>query len=171
MKNINQYILEKAMAAGICEPGALEIATAGSVDELLAYYRRGIDFCLEHNFPSNEDLVRLAGGMLAGHGIYVDDEVLVGDADFTVLLGACTGKVSASGFNVSQLFVKHRSTVAVEVVDNAFVVIDCFDDAVVDVSATGKCKVLVNVYGQAQVTTTKADNAIIKIVHKKKTTY
>jgi hypothetical protein len=171
MGTINEYILEKAKAAGICEPGALEIAKAGTVDELLAFYRRGIDFCLEKNFPSTGDLVKLGGDKLKEHGIWVDQPVAVRDAEFTVLLGASNGKVSVSRFTVSQMFVKHQSAVAVDAAENAFVVIDCFDDSVISVTASGNSKVLINVYGQAKVTHVTADSATIKIVHKNKVAY
>lgn len=140
MGNINQYILQKALEAGICEPGALEIAQAGTVEDLLAFYRRGIDFCLLHNFPSNDDLVKLGGDLLSTYGIYVDGRPVVRDHEFIVLLGECSASLAVSGFTASQVFVKHQSIANLTASDNVFAVIDCFDNAAVNVIASGNSK-------------------------------
>jgi hypothetical protein len=75
------------------------------------------------------------------------------------------------GYAVSQLFVKHSSKATINVFDDAFVVIDCFENAVLDIKASGNSKVMVNVYRYAQVTHNAKDNAIIKVVHKNKNSY
>jgi hypothetical protein len=171
MENLNKYILNKAKEAGICEPGALEIAKAGTVDELLAYYRRGIDFCLEKNFPSNEELVKLGGDKLKAHGIYVDAEVSLKNIEFSVLLGASNGYFTLDGYTVSELYFKGDTKAEINVCDNAFVVIDCFDESSIEINAYGHSKVLVNIYGRAKVAHASNSNAIIKVVHKNKATY
>jgi hypothetical protein len=172
MEKINEYILKKAIQSGICEPGAEIIAGIQTVDELLAYYRKGIDFCLSNNFPSNEDLLRLAGvDVLDKYGIWVDGGVNSINPDFSVALGRCTGLITINNYIVSHLFIKHQSTIAVNVSDNAFVVIDCFDDAAVSVTALENSKVLLNIYGNAKVNHTTQRNAIVKIVHKNKASY
>lgn len=171
MENINQYILDKANEAGVCEAGALGIAHAANVDELLAIYVKHIDFCLSSGFLANEDLLRLAGDRLSAHGIYIDAAVELKEQEFAVLLGTFNGKMTASGYTVAQLFVKDNSSVAVEVSGNAFVVIDCFDDAVVNVTATDDCKVLVNIYGNPEVAHHCKGNAVVKVVRKGRAGY
>lgn len=171
MKNLGNYILKKARIAGICEPWADLVGTTDSVGELLKLYVKGIDFCLEKNFPSNADLMRLGGKVLEKYGIHVDKEVSGIGADFTVLLGTCKAKLQYGSFSAAQLFVKHSSVANVFAYDNAFVMIDCFDNAVVNVTAYGNSKVVVNVYKYAQITQKASDNAIIKVVHKNKSSY
>lgn len=169
---LNKYILEKAKLAGICKPWAEQIATATSVDELMEMYVKGIDFCLEKDFPSSPDLVRLAGDKLHEYGIYVDQTGLaLKNSKFAVLLGTCGADLHYDHFSVGQVFVKHNSCANVKTSDNSFLVIDCFDTARLTVTAYGNSKVLINVYGQAKVTTNKVSNGIIKIVHKNKSTY
>lgn len=171
MDRINKYILEKAKEAGICEEWAGLIPSVGGVDGLLAMYVKGIDFCLEKNFPSNEDLVRLGGDRLAGHGVYIDKAVDLPSGDFIVLLGECTGNIHISGYSSTQLFIKHTSSATINAYGNAFVMIDCFDNTTLDVVASGNSKVVINVYGAAKVTHAVTDKAIIKIVHKNKASY
>ncbi|MBB6126966.1 hypothetical protein [Mucilaginibacter lappiensis] len=171
MGQLSSYILQKAREADICEPWAEQIAETDNVDSLLAMYVQGIDFCLEKNFPSNEDLVILGGHKLKAYGIYVDAVIDCPVQDFIVLLGDCSGKIYKSGFSASQIFVKHRSASTIHVSENAFVMIDCFDDTTVDLVASGNGKVAINVYGNANVTHQALDNSIVKIIHKNKTTY
>jgi hypothetical protein len=171
MQQLNKYIISKAKEAGICEDGALALARAADIDEMLTIYRRGIDFCLSANFPIIEDLILLGGDTLSAHGIWIDQTMMVKGAEFTVLLGRCVGNLQYQGYTVSELYVKHQSTAKVTISGNAFLVIDCFDDTSLQLAAYGDSKVLVNIYGSAKVTSTRADNAIIKTVNKQKASY
>ncbi|AMR34131.1 hypothetical protein A0256_23115 [Mucilaginibacter sp. PAMC 26640] len=168
---LHEYILRKAKEAGICKPWADMIAQGMSAGQLLKLYREGIDFCLEHNFPTNDDLVRLGGPLLVQAGIYIDATVHLSNSDFTVLLGKSHAAIEYSGYGASQLFVKHNSACNVSAADNAFIMIDCFDSAQVTVAASGNSRVIINVYGSAKVTTTINDSSFIKVVNKNKETY
>lgn len=169
---MKEYILNAAQEKGICQPWVELIAGVQGVDELLQMYVDGIDFCLTNNFPSNDDLLRLAGNRLPDYGICVDKQRLaLKNSKFTVLLGESEAHLQSTGFTVSQVFVKHTSFTEVVAVDNAFVVIDCFDNSKVDVTAYDHSKVLVNVYGEAKVSHHMEGDAVIKIVQKHKNTY
>jgi hypothetical protein len=169
MRTINNYILKKAKEAGICQEWADMIPHVDSVDGFLAMYKRGIDFCLEKNFPSNDDLLRLGGDRLEGHGIFVDAAVDLPEGDFIVCLGESAGIIYADGHQTIQIYIKHTSQLTVIAKQNSFVVIDCFDQSTVDVEAYGAAKVLVNVYGSAQVT--QSGTGTIKTIHKNKQSY
>jgi len=171
MEMLSQYILKKALKADICEPWAKMIANTDSVDALLAMYVKGIDFCLEKNFPDNDDLVNLGGDKLEQYGIYVDRIIDCPSNDFLVFLGRCNGLAIANGFAANQIFIKHECDMAIKVAENAFVVIDCFDSSKLELAASGNSKVMVNVYGDAQVSHITYDNAIIKVINKNKKSY
>jgi hypothetical protein len=79
MIELNEYILQKAIEANICEEWADKIASASGSAELMDMYCKGIDFCLSNNFPSNNYLVKLAGDELVKHGVYVDGVITVED--------------------------------------------------------------------------------------------
>jgi len=171
MENLSQYILEKTLKADICQPWAEMIANTDSVDAMLAMYVKGIDFCLEKNFPENNDLINLGGDKLEQYGIYVNRVIDYPAGDFLVFLGRCEGSVIANGYAANQIFVKHESVITVKVSENAFVVIDCFESSRLELSAFDNSKVMVNVYGDAKVSHITYDNAVIKVVHKNKRSY
>ena len=170
MEELRKYILECALANGVlCDPGAEGIATAKSIDDLLEMYIKYIDYSLEHNFPSNKDLLRIAGDYLPGYGIHIDKGFGQINSRFSVLLGACKASLMYSGYAVAQVFVKHQSTADLVLKDNVFVVLDCFDNSIVSVVAEGNSKITINMYGNAKIT--KSGNGTIKIIHKLKDTY
>ena len=169
---LNDYILKKALEADICKPWAEQIAAAPNVDELLEMYVKGIDFCLEKDFPTAPDLVKLAGDKLDEYGIYVDQpELALKNSKFTVLLGSCIADLHYDQFSVGQVFVKHDSSCEVSASGNSFIVIDCFDNSNLDVKAYDNSKILINIYGNSKVARHTVGNGIIKLVQKNKSTY
>lgn len=169
---LNKYILDKAKQSGICPEWANLIGNSNSKKDLMQMYVKGIDFCLEHNFPSNSDLLKLGGfDFLSDFGVYVDHKSELKECDFLVLLGQCKIMAEWGGYTASQAYLKGTSALKAEVNGNAFLAIDCFDDSKLHLTASGDSKVLVNLYGNAKIKSSKMDNAIIKIIHKHKPTY
>lgn len=171
MLDISGYVLAKAKECEICEEWAEKISNVTSVDDLLKMYVAGIDFCLQNNFPSNEDLVKLVGSKINQYGVYVDSRVGESNNPFIVLLGSCKADLSYTGYGTGQLFVKHQSKAKIKVSGSSFLVIDCFENSELSVNASSNSKILINVYGDSKVTTESSDQAIIKLVNKLKETY
>lgn len=168
--DINKYILEKALAnENLCQPGAAGIASAQSIDDLLKMYVKDIDYCLSNDFPCNEDLLRIGGDELAGHGIYVDATKILVDRPFIVLLGKSSAELKYTGYSVGQLFIKHEGTANIRVQGNGYLIIDCFDNSLITVFAEHNAKVLINVYGNA--TVESSGSGLITITNKHKKTY
>lgn len=170
MINVNELSI-LAREAGICEEWGDRLLSVMSVDQLLEMYVRGIDFCLSENFPTKEYLVKHAEGKLGEYGIYVNANMSSVNGRFLVLLGDSAGAIRIDGHEVSQVFVKHNSKAKLSVEGNAFVVVDCFDDSIVEIGAVGDSKVLVNVYRNAKVEFESNDKAYVKVVKKGKDTY
>lgn len=164
-------LAEIARNRGICKEGFERIASSVSIEELLNYYIEGIDFCLEHDFPSKEYLKKHGGEQLSTHGIYVDRNSDLVNPKLGVFLGRTVSTIDYSGYQVSELFVKDVGFLTVSAKDNAFVVIDAFDDANVNVKVSGFSKVLVNVYGNATVSVSETEAGVIKVVRKNKGGY
>lgn len=165
--SVNKYLLDRAIPLGLCEPWQKLMAT-GDTDKLLALYRKGIDFCLSNDFPSNADLKRLAGDKLKEYGLHVDSTVTLTNEPFTVLLGGSIGNLSYSGYSASRLFIKHKSQAVIDVFGNAYLDIDCFDGSAVNVVCRDNATVRVAVYGNAHVIATGLG---VKVTHKNKKTY
>lgn len=170
MEALNKKVLADAQKNNICAPWA-EMIKRADIHGLLSMYIKGIDFCLEHNFPSNEFLKDNGGALLSQYGIFIDENVLQASRSKMVLLGGCSVDARYSGFDVSEVFIKHHCKASLSVFENAIVTIDVFDDSVLQVSAADNSQVLVNVYGRAKVTYINTGKAVIKVVNKNKPTY
>ena len=103
-------------------------------------------------------------------GVFLDDNVKVENMPKCVCLGATKAHVEVQGFQVCEVFAKHDSELNVFAKDNAFVVIDIFDDAVVQIHASDRAKVCVNHYGGVIEQKAMGDS-IVKIREKNKKTY
>lgn len=166
--DINKYILEKALAnEKLCQPGAAGISSARSVDDLLKMYVKDIDYCLSYDFPSNVDLINIGGNELSSHGIYVDAIKNLVDRPFLVFLGKSSAELKYTGYSVGQLFVKHEATANIQVKDNGYLIVDCFDNSSITVFAEQTAKVLINVYGNAILKSSGPGSITINNKHKK----
>ena len=61
-----------------------------------------------------------------------------------------------------EVWAKHQSSLNIIAKDNAFVMVDVYDDAVVNVYASDRAKVCVNIHG-GKVTHAATDDAVVKI--------
>lgn len=145
--------------------------SAESKDDLVEMYMEGIDFCLSNEFPSNDFIGNHFVGIMENHGVYLDSVVNLVDPAQVVVLGDTKGDIRMDGYTVSQIFVKHQSNLKIKAGDNSFVMIDIFDDASMEIEASGDARVCINRYGGAILRHTEKGSAAIKIIEKHKKTY
>ena len=69
----------------------------------------GIDFCLEHDYPSNDFIRENFKGVMEKHGVFLDDAIVLQDQSKCIALGTTNGKVTATGYSVSEVWAKHDS--------------------------------------------------------------
>lgn len=170
MNVLNQQVLQSAIQNNICAEWAEKIKTT-DVQGLLKMYIKGIDFCLDNNFPSNDFLKDNGGDLLQQYGIFIDEETLQVSRSKIVLLGGCSADARYNSYDVSEVFIKHHSKATIGVYENAIVTIDAFDDSVLNVVAADNAKVFVNIYGRAKLSFTATGKSVIKGINKNKNTY
>ena len=93
-------IEDEARTVGICTEFSKLILAAETIEDLVAAYKKGADWALEHNFPSQEALREIASEVKP-MGVYIDHhfsgETL--DREQVYILHNCTGEIRA-GLNV-----------------------------------------------------------------------
>ena len=162
---------EMATRKGICKEGFERIASCDTIEEMLHYFIEGIDFCLEHDFPSKEHLLKYGSGLIEKYGIWVDWDVVGINERTTVLLGHSTAHLSYNGHSVSQLFIKHQSEAKVKAFDDSYLVIDCFENSKLHVIAEGASRVIINMYGNAAVEFIERGTAQVRLIRKGANSY
>lgn len=163
-------LAKQAKAKGICKPWYEELKSLEAKESMIQMYLNGIDFCLANDYPDNGFIRAHFKGFMEKYGIFLDDAIIVENKPKCVCLGATNGRVVVRGFDVCEVFAKHESKLTIIAQDNAFVVVDVFDDAVVDIQASDRAKVCVNHYGGSINEKTEGE-ALVKIREKNKKTY
>lgn len=161
MNNITKQLAKRAKEHGICTQWYNDLKNLEDKDALVEMYIRGLDFCLEHDFPSNEFIRRNFKGIMERHGVFLDEAVELVNPSKCVALGDTNGKVEATGFGVVEVWAKHDAALNIMARGNSFVMVDVYDAAVVNVYAYDRAKVCVNRHG-GKVTYNAADEAVVK---------
>jgi hypothetical protein len=148
----------EAIRLGLCEKWQSEWGTPDDL-ELIQKYIDGIDFCIQHDYPSNEYIkMNFDKRLLHACGIYVDDYVAAYNPPVAVLNGKCHGEVVIDGIYCRDVYVRGTSYVTVAVRDTARASIRVYDKAHVNVIAEPKTKVYVYLYGGVA----EGDNIIVR---------
>lgn len=167
---LSKELAKQAKVKGICAPWHAQLLTLDDKDAMLDMYLKGIDFCLANDFPSNDFIRENFKGSMEHKGIFLDETINVANMPKCVCLGTTTGRIIVNVYEVCEIFAKHDAALNVVARDNAFVMIDVFDDAVVNIHASDRAKVCVNHYG-GEIKKIITDDAVVKIREKNKKTY
>lgn len=169
--NLSARLAKDAKRAGICDQWHDDLLKMDDKDAMVEMYLRGIDFCLSNDYPSNDFIRDNFKGIMERHGVFLDEAIDVVNFRKVVALGSTEGVVKYNGYSVGEVFAKHDAVLWVYAQDNAFVVVDVFDNAVVHVHADGRAKVCVNHYGGLVYNYADSAESVVKVREKHKKTY
>lgn len=172
MSNLIKQLATQAKENGICDEWYSRLLQMSPNDKaaLVRMYLSGIDFCLSNNYPSNGFIKRYFADIAPQMGVYVDMRFKAENMRKCVCLGVAEGKALINGFNVGEVFLKHNAKLALDAADDAFVMVDVFDQSELTVEAHGNAKVTVNRYG-GKITWKRDPTAKIVIREKNKHNY
>ena len=119
--------------------------------ELIDKYKKGIDFCIDKQYPSNEFIkANFDHDLLNANLIFVDEYL---DFDMMpsgiyILNGECSGSIRFAPWTAATVYVRHKSNVTIIADDFA--------------------KVFVRVYDEADAEVVELDEAVIKMYDRRK---
>lgn len=149
MNRLNSELRGYAVSYGLCTQWQGDWQNNKSQQELIEMYIRGIDFCIEHDYPTVEYIKgNFDRSLLHQNHIFVDEPVTGGDNGVYVLNGKCSGKFSFSKFTAATLHLRHDSELTLEVEDCAKVFVSVYDRAILHVRQSDMAKVYVYVHGK-----------------------
>lgn len=138
-KELSVTLREMARSQGLCNEWYGEWKDETDVDELLEKYVRGIDFAIEHDYPSLEFARKYFASKpmkeaLHRHNIYLDEEVnlVESNSGVWVLLGKCTGRITFDAWAVANVYVRHESNVRIDAEDLSRVFVSVCESAEAD---------------------------------------
>lgn len=158
-KEISNLLLEKAIDFNLCQPW--QDAWNDDFSALMSMYKRGMDFCIEHDYPSLDILRQHLKGKTEPYNIFIDSHKEVDIySDTAVVVGDSLVIINVSDYGVLNLYVRHNSKVIVYSGDHSIINIETYENSILEVENAHN----VNVY--------QYDNSIATgervIIHKRK---
>ena len=137
MNNLSETLKQQAVDLGLCRPWT---EAWGNCDqqELIDKYKKGIDFCIDKQYPSNEFIkANFDRALLNANLIFVDEHL---DFDMMpsgiyILNGECSGSIRFAPWTAATVYVRHKSNVTIIADDFAKVFVRLYDEAEVEAEA------------------------------------
>lgn len=134
MNNLSETLKQQAVDLGLCRPWT---EAWGDCDqqELIDKYKKGIDFCIDKQYPSNEFIkANFDRALLNENLIFVDEHIRLDDAPsgIYILNGECTGRIWFGKWAAATIFVRHNSKIRIEADRYAKVFVRLYDNAEVE---------------------------------------
>ena len=146
MGNLSLELKEMARNNGLCDKWFGEWVDESDDATLFDKYKRGIDFSIEHDWISNEFIKsRWDKEVLQDNNIFVDDKDMeLENTKGTVIInGDCDLTFNYNLFTVSDLYARHNSIVRVTAKDHARIMVNLYDNAIVEIDCDYMAKVYV----------------------------
>lgn len=170
---LNKELAQAAKAAGVCREWYERLLQTEDPEGLADLFFNGIDFCLSKGVPSLQKIRELGPEFLNPLGLYVDQDVALGNFPRLAFFGACKGSAVYNGTQVAQIYATGDTCLHVIGIHNAAITLDAFDNSRVTVEARDRARITVFQYEGAQVEAITGENATgtVKVVVKHKKTY
>lgn len=126
MDKLNTYLKIEAMKHGLCQQWTNEWSGDCSVEELVDKYKRGLDFCIKHKYPSREYIdSHFDKEELRALGLYhsLEDFDDTPGSDIFIIQHGSRGTLHFKGYDAATVWVLEGCDVSIIVEDHAFVMI------------------------------------------------
>lgn len=146
MENLSEVLKREAVERNLCAQWTSEWADDSDQQALIDKYKKGIDFCLDRDWPSNDFIkANFDRDLLNANLIFVDEYV---DMDMApsgiyILNGECSGRIRLAPWAAATVYLRHSSKITIVADDFAKVFVRLYDEADVDVDSDGSAVVKV----------------------------
>ena len=145
MENLSETLKQQAVDLGLCRPWT---EAWGDCDQqaLIDKFVKGIDFCLERNWPTSDFIKdNFDRALLNANHIFVDEHMRLDDAPsgIYILNGECSGSICFAPWTAATVYVRHKSNVTIIADDFAKVFVRVYDEANAEVIELGEAVIKV----------------------------
>lgn len=135
LNSINKYLRNTAVEHGLCNQWQSEWQESKSTAELCDMFKRGMDFCIKHDYP-NKDVIKhnFNRDELNENSIYVDQSVNINGTNGTyVFIGDCQGCLNLRPYSAALIYVRHNSKITINSGYECYINIFIRDDSEVEI--------------------------------------
>lgn len=151
MENLSETLKQQAVSLGLCKPWTAEWADNSDQQTLIDKYKKGIDFCLDRDWPSNDFIkANFDRELLNKNLVFVDEHINLKNAPSGVYVvnGECSGTLWFNSWAAATVYVRHGSKITVIADDFA--------------------KVFVRLYDEADAEVVELENAVVKVYDRRR---
>lgn len=150
-KELNKVLRDRARVLGLCDQWYDGWDKEETKQELIDKYLKGIDFCIEHDYPRLEFIkAYFPKTLLEKNGIFLDEVFSCGNTasyKTVVALGKSKGMMWYIGPVSRSVYARHNSEVTVKATDGARVFVEAWENSRVRAMADDESKVFVYWHG------------------------
>lgn len=144
-RGLSKSLYHEAMKLGLCKDWQCIWPEETDVYTLLSMLKDGIEFCIEHDFPSCGLVKRFATDEeLRESGIFIGANV---DGEFGsgvyVLMGSCSGTIRFRRWSAATIYLRHDSDIRIVADEGSRIHIRLYDNAGVETEKNGSARVVV----------------------------
>lgn len=137
---LSDLLLNEAIGKGLCQDW--QQAWKGDFPSLMDMYKRGMDFCVKHDYPSLEILRRYLKGKTEEYNIFIDSrEEVTLFSDTAVVLGDSKLRIWIADYGVLNLYLRHESEVDIFCAPHSIVSVETYENSVLKVHNARKVSV------------------------------
>lgn len=144
---LSDKMKHEAVTLGLCAQWTAEWHDGTSKDEMVEKFVEGIDFCIQHDWPSVEVMKKSFGDVIHRHGVYADESTSLENPPVAVFNGHCDASVRCRDYAVSNIYVRHKSKVRITAGGQSYVRVNLYDDSEATILCEGSAKCFVYHYG------------------------
>lgn len=147
MDKLNTELRAVAIRKGLCAQWKADWADDKTPQELIEMYKKGIDFGIANQYPSNEYIkANFDRELLNRNLVFIDEDINLDNAPSGVYIlnGECSGTIRLAPWAVATLYLRHDTNVSIEAGDFARVFVRLYDNA--DATMNARESAIVKVY-------------------------
>lgn len=146
-RKLSERMKKEAVELGLCAQWTAEWGKDTTKGDMVEKFVAGLDFCIQHDFPSTEVMKRDFGDVMHDYGVYVDESVHLTDPKTLVLNGRCDASVKCGRLAASDIYVRHKSKLRIAVERGSYVHVSVYDDTETAIECGPGAKCFVYRYG------------------------
>lgn len=130
----NRILLEQGKRLGMCDKFAGTWDSAKTKEELVGMMYEGLDFCIEHHWPSNEFITQhFDEAFRRSVNVFVDDKYSTVNPRYSIALGDSTVTYRYNGWAIGIIHIRDDSTAKIFAKGKSHVIVHLYDRAHADI--------------------------------------
>lgn len=143
MDELNKELRDQAVHLGLCREWQDLWRNEWSRERMVEMMYRGLDFCIQHHYPSNDYIARHFDlDFRRKSNVFVDDKYSVCNPMESLILGSSEITARFNGVHHGTLHVRDKSYLRLSAKNRSFVIVHLYDNAYVSAEQLGSSRIV-----------------------------